>query len=217
MVGGGEGAFIGARAPHRRPPRRPLRARRRRPLGRRREGAALGPRARPRPPIASTATTRAMAKAEARASRRHRGGVDRHAEPPPRAGGERVPRSRHPRHLRQAGHHDAARKRRSCRSWRRRHERIFAVTHNYTGYPMVRQARADGARGRARRDPRRAGRVPAGLVDRGARSRPARSRPTGAPTRRAAAPAARSATSARTRTTWPPISPASSSTSCAPS
>ena len=84
---------------------------------------------------------------------------------------------------------------------RRKPGQIFAVTYNYTGYPMVRQARRDGRGRRARRDPRRAGRVCAGLADRAAREAPARSRPTGAPTRRGRAPAAASATSARTPTT----------------
>ncbi len=32
--------------------------------------------------------------------------------------------------------------------------KLFAVTHNYTGYPMVRQAREMIAQWRARRDPR---------------------------------------------------------------
>ncbi len=44
--------------------------------------------------------------------------------------------------------------------------RIFALTHNYTGYPLVRQARAM-VRGRgARPHSRRAGRISAGLAGR---------------------------------------------------
>ena len=80
---------------------------------------------------------------------------------------------------------------------------LFVLTHNYTGYPMIRQARAMIAARHARQDPawsrpsmRRTGwRRPS--------RRPARSRPTGAPTRPARAPAARPATSARTPTTSP--------------
>ena len=61
---------------------------------------------------------------------------------------------------------------------------VFGLTHNYTGYPMVREARARVAGGRARHDPRGPGRVPAGLADHAGSRRPARSRRPGAPTRR---------------------------------
>ena len=41
--------------------------------------------------------------------------------------------------------------------------RIFALTHNYTGYPLVRQA-ADGSERRAGNHPGGSGRIPAGLA-----------------------------------------------------
>ena len=42
---------------------------------------------------------------------------------------------------------------------------VFGVTHNYTGYPMVRHARELIRRGQLRRDPRRAGAIRTGLAD----------------------------------------------------
>ena len=89
--------------------------------------------------------------------------------------------------------------------------KVFVLTHNYTGYPMVRQAREMVAEGRARQDPGRAGRISAGLADDQHRGDAARSRRRGAPIRSSRAPAARPATSARTPTIWPASSPASSS------
>ena len=47
----------------------------------------------------------------------------------------------HPRHLRQADDHDRS-PTRSAGALVARDRRVFALTHNYTGYPMVRQARA---------------------------------------------------------------------------
>ena len=41
---------------------------------------------------------------------------------------------------------------------------LFVLTHNYTGYPMIRQARAMIAVGAARHDPGGAGRIRAGLA-----------------------------------------------------
>ena len=61
--------------------------------------------------------------------------------------------------------------------------KVFVLTHNYTGYPMVRQAREMVAEGRARQDPRRAGGVSAGLADHQHRGDRARSRRRGAPIR----------------------------------
>ncbi len=61
---------------------------------------------------------------------------------------------------------------------------LFVLTHNYTGYPMIRQAREMIASGRAGRDPAGAGGIRAGLAEPNRSSRPARSRPAGAPTRR---------------------------------
>ena len=77
---------------------------------------------------------------------------------------------------------------------------LFILTHNYTGYPMIRQARAmvrtASSAGSAwcRWNTPRTG-------WRRRWSRPARSRPAGAPTRRSRAPAAPPATSARTPST----------------
>ena len=49
---------------------------------------------------------------------------------------------------------------------------LFILTHNYTGYPMIRQARAMVADGQARQDPRGAGRVRPGLAGDAGRGRP---------------------------------------------
>jgi predicted dehydrogenase len=91
---------------------------------------------------------------------------------------------------------------------------VFALTHTYAGYPMVKQARASCGRARSARcarcwsSTRRGGSLP--------RSRlPARSRRGGAPTPRRRAPA-RSATSARTPSTSRATSPASPSRRSAP-
>jgi predicted dehydrogenase len=76
--------------------------------------------------------------------------------------------------------------------------RVFVLTHNYTGYPMIRQARAmvaegcSAASGWSRRSTSRTG------SPRGWRTR-ARSRPRGASTRRAPARPAAPATSRPTR------------------
>ena len=43
--------------------------------------------------------------------------------------------------------------------------RLFALTHNYTGYPMVRQAREMVAAGELGEHPRGPGRIPAGLAE----------------------------------------------------
>ena len=48
---------------------------------------------------------------------------------------------RHPRHLRQAADDDGRRRRAGLEALAAKHRRIFAVTYNYTGYPMVREAR----------------------------------------------------------------------------
>jgi predicted dehydrogenase len=81
---------------------------------------------------------------------------------------------------------------------------LFALTHNYTGYPLVKSART----------------CPAGKLGRSAKSSSntrrrlatdqasGQNRPPGALTRSAAAPPAASVTSARTRRTLPNTSPA---------
>ena len=86
--------------------------------------------------------------------------------------------------------------------------RLFGLTHNYTGYPMVRQAREMVAAGELGDVRVVQVEYRAGLAGRASSKRPARSRPRGAPTRSAAAPAAASATSARMRITSPSSSPA---------
>ena len=86
--------------------------------------------------------------------------------------------------------------------------RIFALTHNYTGYPMVRQARAMVAAGELGEIRVVQVGVSAGLADRADRGRPARSRRPGAPIPSAPAPAAASAISARTPTISRASSPA---------
>ena len=53
----------------------------------------------------------------------------------------RLSRRRHRRDLRQADDDDAGRGAGARRKRARRRERLFALTHNYSGYPMVRQAR----------------------------------------------------------------------------
>ena len=81
----------------------------------------------------------------------------------------RVPRRRHPRDLRQAADHARSTTRWTLAQAVRASGLVFALTHNYTGYPMVRQAREMVAAGELGADPRGAGRVPAGLADDGAR------------------------------------------------
>ena len=109
MVGGGQGAFIGA--VHRIAARMdgefqlvagalssdPARAKA--------SAAELG-----LDPERSYGTYAEMAKAEASAQGRHRGGRHRHAEPHAFRPGQGLPRSRHPRHLRQAADLDAGRR-----------------------------------------------------------------------------------------------------------
>ena len=93
--------------------------------------------------------------------------VDRHPQPHALPGRARIPETRHPCDLRQAA---------DRRPWPRRSKLVqaaegsgalFVLTHNYTGYPMVRQARQMVAEGRIGDDPRGAGRIRAGLADRG--------------------------------------------------
>ena len=130
----------------------------------RRSGAALG--------LAPTRSYDDFAdddRARSRAAGRHRGGGDRHAEPSARAGGARLPR--------RPGLHVICDKpltttlaqAQELRAAARASDRIFAVTYNYTGYPLVRHARAmiaDGALGAIRLVQVR---VRAGLADRAAR------------------------------------------------
>ena len=161
-------------------------------------------------PDRSYGSLRGDGEGRGQAPRRHRGG--RRSSRPTTctiAAGQGLPRGRHPRHLRQAADLDAGRRQEARRAGRedrqavRAHPQLHRLSDGAAG-PR------DGRQGRARRDPRRPGRVSAGLADRAASRRPARSRPPGAPTRSSRAPAARSATSAPMPTTSPASSPASS-------
>ena len=109
-----------------------------------------------------------MAKAEAKRAGRHRGGRHRHAEPRALPGGEGVPRSRHPRHLRQAADLDARRRQEARRARRKIRQGVRAdpQLHRLSDGPA---GARDGGEGPARRHPRRAGRISAGLADRGLR------------------------------------------------
>ena len=113
-------------------------------------------------------------------------------------------------HLRQA--HDLRPRpgRGSGARWSQKSGVVFAVSHNYTGYPLVRQAREMVQAGEL-------GEINAvrplhpGLAAHAAGGQD-RSRPAGAPIPKRPARPAASATSARTPTTWPASSPA-----CCPS
>ena len=108
MVGGGQGAFIGA--VHRIAARIDddyelvAGALSSNPGA----GQGLGRRARPRP-RAQLRLLRGDGQGRGEAPRRHRGGRHRHAEPHALPGGQGLPRGRHPRHLRQAADDDAGR------------------------------------------------------------------------------------------------------------
>ena len=159
-----QGRLHRRRAPHRRAPRRRVRARRRRALlDARRSRARVGRGARPRAEARIYDDFEAMAKREAR----RKDGIEAVAivtpnhmhAPAARAFLKRgihvicdkpltatLPEAK--RLAKAAAESDA----------------LFVLTHNYTGYPMVRQARAMVADGRARRDPGGAGRVRPGLA-----------------------------------------------------
>ena len=141
MVGGGQGAFIGA--VHRLAARmddqydfvagalssEPARARA--------SGRELGL-ARDR----IYTDYREMAEKEAAARRRHRGGVDRHAQQCACAGRHGIHRGRHPCDLRQAARAHLKEAKALQKLAAKNRGVIFALTHNYSGYPMIRQARA---------------------------------------------------------------------------
>ena len=92
-----------------------------------------------------------MAQGRGGAARRHRGRRHRHAEPPPRPGGPRLSRRRHPRHLRQAADDDAGggpRPRRPCAPRRpalRPHPQLHRLPHGAAG-PRHGARRASSAR-----------------------------------------------------------------------
>ena len=101
----------------------------------------------PQPPISASRPSRSYADyrddgdGRGGAARRHRGGRDRHPEPPARADRHRLPRGRHRRHLRQAAVDDARPTPRRWSRWPAPAAASFVVTLNNTGYAMVRQAR----------------------------------------------------------------------------
>ena len=184
MVGGGKDAFIGARAPHRGADRRRVRAGGGRAVLDAGEGAGVGRGAGARPRTASTTTSRRWPSARRggrTASRRWRSSRPNHMHAP--AAREFLKRGIHvicdkpltatlpeaKKLAKVAADSDA----------------LFVLTHNYTGYPMIRQARAMVADGRARQDPGGAGGVRPGLAGDAARGDRRRSRPAGAPIRRA--------------------------------
>ena len=207
MVGGGQGAFIGG--VHRIAARMdgefqlvagalssdPARAKA--------SAAELG-----LDPERSYGTYQEMAKAEAKPQGRHRGGRHRHAQPHAFRPGEGFPRSRHPRHLRQAADLHAGRRQETRGDRRKDRQAVRAdpQLHRLSDDPA---GPRHGPEGRARRHPRRAVRISAGLADHQHRGEPARSRRRGASIPSSRASAARPATSAR----MPTISPASSAAS----
>ena len=122
-----------------------------------------------------------MASREARAEGRHRGRRDRDAESHALPG-------RASAFLRRGIHvicdkplTSTLRDAKKLAALVERGDAVFALTHNYTGYPMVRQAREMVRARRARRDPPRPGRIRAGLARRADSSSRGRSRPRGAP------------------------------------
>ena len=163
MVGGGEGAFIGA--VHRIAARLDdhyefvAGALSSTADKARRSGQALG-----LAPDRIYSDYAADGAGRSRAHRRHRSGGHRHAEPPARAGGRGVPESRHPRDLRQAGDDHQQGREASCSKLATQRELLFARHAQLHRLPDGAPRAADGARRQARRDPRRAGRVPAGLA-----------------------------------------------------
>ena len=169
MIGGGEGAFIGA--VHRIAARLDdqLRLRRRRAVVDAREGAR-----RPAPrsdSIRSAAMPTSTRWSRAEAARPD--GIEAVAIVTPNhvhyAGGASLPQGRLHVICDKPLTTTLDRGRRSCDAGRRESGRVFAVTYNYTGYPLVRHAREMVADGELGDDPAGAGRVRAGLADRAAR------------------------------------------------
>ena len=157
------------RPPHRLPHRRPVRTRRRRAVVDAREGAPFGRGARPRRRTASTTTTRAWRRPKPSAP----DGIEAVAIVTPNnvhAGPTYA--------FLKAGIHVICDKpltvslaeAKKMRAAVEKSGLVFALTHNYTGYPLVRRMREMVRARRTRRDPPRPGRISAGLADRGDRS-----------------------------------------------
>ena len=156
MVGGGAGRLHRRGAPHRGAARRPLRARRRRAVvGCRRRARRSARRARPRRRARATATSRRWSRAEAARA----DGIEVVAIVTPNhlhcAGRARVPRSRHPRDLRQAADHQRCAEAKTLRAARApkraRSSRVTLQLHRLSDGPA---GARDGRGRRARRDPR---------------------------------------------------------------
>jgi predicted dehydrogenase len=92
---------------------------------------------------------------------------------------------------------------------------LFCLTHNYTGYPMVKEARELVRKGKLGKIRKVVAEYPQGWLSTFLEA-PATSRPPGAPTRPVRAPPAAWATSVRTPKTWPNTSPACASPNSAP-
>ena len=106
-----------------------------------------------------------MAKAEAEAAGRDRGGGDRHAEPHARRADLRLPQGGNPRHLRQAadgvagGSQEDAGRGREVGPHLRPHPQLHRLS-------ACAPDAGDGSRRRTGRNPPRPGRISAGLADR---------------------------------------------------
>ena len=173
MVGGGRDAFIGAVHRHAMALDGQYRAGRRRAVVVARESEGVGPRSRPRrraqPRLVAGAArpTSSCAPADER--------IDlvvivtpNHVHHEVASG---VCRRRLSCRLRQAaGAHERAGRRAGARASPRA-ARVFGVTYNYTGYPMVRQAREMVKSGALGADPQGDRRVPPGLACDAARGR----------------------------------------------
>ena len=151
MVGGGKDAFIGAVhriAAARIDDQYELVAGALSSTADKARGAGAGARAGPR--TRTTTTSATMAKREAR----RKNGIEAVAIVTPNhmhaPVASRVPEARHPRDLRQAADRDPGRGEEAREGCPAELDVLFVLTHNYTGYPMVRQARAMVADGAAR-------------------------------------------------------------------
>ena len=181
--------------------------------------ARLGPPTSASPTTATTAAGRRCSPTSSRRPPAERVDLVAIVDAQPRAlrRRARLRRRRLPRRLRQAARpHQRAGRRARRRAWPRSGT-LFAVTYNYTGYPMVREARElvrGGAIGAVRKV---IVEYQQGWLAGALESADNKQSDLAHPTRRSAARRARWATSARTpRTSISRPSPASSSSACAP-